>query len=107
MNIKKEIKDKIIDYILSKNLDESLKQLPEKGTYDIESCYELAYNRNINNIVFVVSMKITYNNYSIDKKSYGLYAFDLKDGNLVKNYKENGMCYDGFFQHLEVIEEII
>jgi hypothetical protein len=107
MNINKEVRNKIVSYILKKNVDQSLKPLPEKGEYFIEYCYELAYNPKIDNIIFVMSIKMEYFNYSINKKSYNLYAFDVKNGNLIENYQENGMCYNGFFQDLQVIEEII
>jgi hypothetical protein len=107
MNIKKEVKDKIVNYILKKNVDQSLEPLPEKGEYFIEYCYELAYNPKVDNIIFVMSIKLNYHNYSIDKKSYNLYAFDVKNGNLIENYQEKGMCYNGFFQDLIVIQEII
>jgi hypothetical protein len=107
MNIKKEVKDKIVKYILKINVDQSLKPLPEKGEYFIEYCYELAYNPKVDNVIFVVSIKMEYFNYSINKKSYNVYAFNVENGNLIEGYQKNGKCYNGFFEDLQVIEEII
>ena len=98
---------KIRNYILNYNLEQSLKPLPSKGIYDVEGCFDLMYNRKIDNIVFVVCLDIEYSNYSINKKSYKVFAFDTINGNLIPKYQESGKCYDGFFQDLELIEEII
>lgn len=107
MNIEKSVKDKIVDYILDYNMEQSLKPLPSKGVYDVECCFELMYNKKISDIVFVVCLDIEYHNYSISKKSYKAFAFDVKSGNLMPDYQKSGKCYDGFFQDLELIEEII
>jgi hypothetical protein len=107
MNIDKSVKDKIRNYILNYNLEQSLKPLPSKGVYDVESCFELMCNKKIDNIVFVVCLNIEYSNYSINKRKYKVFAFDTKNGDLIPNYQQSGKCYDGFFQDLDLIEEII
>jgi hypothetical protein len=107
MNIEQSVKSKIVDYILDYNMEQSLKPLPSKGVYHVECYFELMYNKKINNIVFVVCLDIEYHNYSINKKSYKAFAFDVKNGKLIPDYQKNGKCYDGFFQELELIEEII
>jgi len=107
MEIKKEIRDKIIDYILDKNLQESLKPLPEKGTYKVESNYELGVNDKIKNYVFVVSQVLTYHNYSISDKRYGLYAFDVNTGELSPDFESKQGCYVGFFNDLQILASIV
>ncbi len=107
MEIRKEVKDTIFDYIVRKSLKESLQEIPDKGAYDVEYEYELATNDKFNKYVFVVSKKISYKSHSLDEKGYNLYAFDVKSGKIVSDFEQKNGCYFGFFNDLKVIEQII
>ena len=107
MEINKEVKAKIFDYILQKNLTQTLSSLPEKGSYFIESAYELALNDKNDKYYFVVSRKIMYHNYSISDRRFGIYAFDKNSGELAKDFDEKNGCYLGFFKDLKIVETII
>jgi len=106
MDISAEIKEKIRDFVIEKNLKQSLDSLPNKGNYAVEFQYELAENKKAEKYIFVVSQKLTYHNHSVSDKRYGLYAFDRKTGNQIADFEKNG-CYVGFFNDLKIVEEII
>ncbi len=107
MEINKQVKDSIFDFIVQRNLKNSSEELRSKGKFTIESQYELAINPKIKKYVFVVSEKIVYHNHSIEDKRYGVYAFDVKKGNYIKDFEEKGGCYIGFFNDLKIVEKII
>lgn len=106
MNICAEVKEKIVNFIIEKNLKQSLDSLPNKGNYSVEFQYELAENNKAEKYIFVVSQKMTYHNHSVSDKRYGLYAFDKKTGNQIVDFEKTG-CYVGFFNDLKIVEEII
>ena len=106
MDISAEIKEKIRDFVIEKNLKQSLDSLPNKGNYAVEFQYELAENKKAEKYIFVVSQKLTYHNHSVSDKRYGLYAFDRKTGNQIADFEKNG-CYVGFFNDLKIVVEII
>lgn len=106
MNISKEVKEKIRDFVIEKNLKQSLDSLPNKGSYSIEFQYELAENKKVEKYIFVVSQKLTYHDHSVSDKRYGLYVFERESGNQVTDFEKNG-CYVGFFNDLKIVEEII
>ena len=101
MEIKAEVKEKIRAYIVAKNLEQTTKELPEKGTYFIEYNYELAENDKFEHL-FVVAIMLKYHNYSISEKVYSLYAFDRNSGNQITDFEKKGGCYVGFFQDLKI-----
>ena len=106
MDISAEIKEKIRDFVIEKNLKQSLDSLPNKGNYAVEFQYELAENKKAEKYIFVVSQKLTYHNHSVSDKRYGLYAFDRETGNQITDFEKKG-CYVGFFNDLKIVEEII
>ena len=107
MEIKAEVKAKIRNYIVAKNIEQTNKELPEKGTYFIEYGYELAENDKFANLLFVVATKLIYHNYSISDKEYSIYVFDRNDGTQITDFEKKGECYVGFFQDLKIVEAII
>ena len=107
MEIKTDVRDNILEFIIKKNLEETLKELPDKGTYSTECDYQLAFNEKYPKLFFVISLKMTYHNHSLDSKKYGLYAFDSTDGHYVPDFEKENGCYNGFFTDLKIIERII
>lgn len=107
MNISEGVKQKIVTFILNVNFNHRFRELPSKGVYTIESGFELAENKKMPNYVFVICDKITYKNYSIHERGYGVYAFDAKTGELDKNFEKNKKCYLGFFEDIVVLEQIV
>lgn len=107
MDIKNEARENILEFIIKKNLEETLKELPERGTYSNECDYQLATNSRYPKHLFVTSLKMTYRNHSLDSKKYGLYAFDSEDGKYAPDWEKENGCYNGFFTDLTIIERII
>ena len=105
--MKTESRENILEFIIKRNLDETLKELPSKGTYSIECDYELATNAKYPKHIFVTSTKMTYHNHSLDSKKYGLYAFHSSDGSYAPDFEKENGCYNGFFTDLNIIERII
>ena len=48
-----------------------------------------------------------YKGHSLDDKIYGIYAFDVKTGAEIKNFKNSSDCYFGMIKDLRVIDEIL
>lgn len=103
----KEARENILEFIIKKNFDETLKELPEKGRYSVECDYQLATNDKYPKHIFVVSTKMKYYNHSLDEKKYGLYAFNSDNGHYEPNFEDEQGYYNGFFTDLNVIERII
>lgn len=102
-----KVKDNILEFIIKKNFDETMKELPDKGTYSIECDYQLATNEKYPKLFFVVSTKITYHNHSLDSKKYELYAFDSTDGHYKPDFEKENGYYNEFFSDLNIIQRII
>ncbi len=107
MEINEEVKSKIRTHIELKNIKSVLKELPHKGYHSVEVDFEMAVNKKDEKYVFVISQIIKYHNGSIDSKTYNIYAFDSKSGELIKDFEEKGGCYYGFFNDLKIIETIL
>lgn len=107
MEIKKEAKEKIVEFIQKKNIGEIIEPMPNRGFNYAEIKYELASNPKLPNYIFVVSEKYTFDNGSIHDKRWGLYAFDKETGEYVKDFEEKGGCHFGFFNELDFIERIL
>jgi hypothetical protein len=107
MEINKKTKENIYNFIIEKNIKESLKELPDKGNCFFESHYQLAINEKISKYVFVISEVMSYHNQSLTDKRFGIYAFDIANGKIITEFEKKGGCYIGFFNDLKIIEEII
>jgi hypothetical protein len=107
MEIKEEVKDKIRTFIGLKNIKNVLKEMPHRGSHSVEINYEMATNKKNDKYVFVVSTIINYHNGTIEGKKYNLHAFDKDSGELIEDFEKNGGCYYGFFNHLNIIEDIL
>ena len=108
MEISQEVVKKIKHFIVKKNLKDRMNDnMPSQGKHVFEAEYDLAINPKIDDMAFVVSVKTFYGSSRIEDKKYGIYAFDKKTGEQVKDFEETNSCYLGFFNDLTVIENIL
>ena len=107
IEISEQVKESIEDFVLEKNMEESLKELPGAGIYNVESQYQFATNDKFKNNIFVVSQIIEFKGKSISDKRFGIYAFDANTGEQITSFEKDGKCYYGFFEDLKIIERII
>lgn len=107
MEINQEVIKKIKVFVIKKNLKDLSSPMSNQGKHVYESEYDLAVNERVNDLVFVVSVRVFYVSSRIEDKRYGIYAFDKNTGEEVKNFEDTDKCYFNFFNDLTVIENIL
>ena len=101
------VESKIKQFVIDKNLKETLRELPKHGNYYVENEYKLSSNPKLPEMLFVISKRISFHNHSIADKRYCVYAFDKNTGELSKDFEGNGKCYEGFYNESVFIKDII
>jgi hypothetical protein len=98
--------DKIINYILERNIKNNLNEMPNKGYNDVELNFQLASNDKVPGKTFVVYERLRYYNSSLKDRKCDMLAFDEK-GDLIPDFDKKGGCYFGFFDDLKIIKNIV
>jgi hypothetical protein len=99
--------DKIVNFVLERNVKNNLQEMPNRGNSLVELDFKIANNPKCPGKVFVVYDKIKYYNGSMKERGYGLLAFDEKTGDIIPDFEKSGGCYFGFFDDAKIINNIV
>lgn len=106
MNIPSNVFNQIHDYVVNKNLDESVKPIPHSGKYEINYKYIVMSNDKYPDVIFVVYNSMKYHNKSLVNEVRSALPFNKDNGSFIGDFDKNNY-YNGFFSDCIKIKELL